>query len=180
MSRVKRPPPRWATELVAELVEMAEPEAPDRAVLARLRRYIADPARVPITGTRGLFRAVPPKDEDHAFLAAGLFAWAKGSCCQEDDVNFGAAFGGGLTRDQKEQREKRFIDLLNTGAEELPDKLRHAVTLIARDHVGLDWVRLILDLRAWSHPDRPVQRNWARGFWATAEPTDATTVAPTT
>ena len=61
-------------------------------------------------------------------------------------MNFGAAFGAGLTHDEKQQREKRFIDLLDTDAEELPYKLRQAITLIARDGVGLDWVLLIRHL----------------------------------
>src|SRR6185312_2649609 len=83
---------------------------------------------------------------------------------------FGAAFGAGLTLEEKRQREKRFIDLLDTDADELPYKLRQAITLIARDNVGLDWVLLIKDLGRWTRPERWVQKEWARGFWASAEP----------
>jgi CRISPR type I-E-associated protein CasB/Cse2 len=85
-------------------------------------------------------------------------------------VNFGAAFGAQLTLDEKQQREKRFIDLLDTDAADLPYKLRQAITLIARDSIGLDWSLLIRDLGQWNDPDRWVQKQWARGFWATTEP----------
>jgi CRISPR type I-E-associated protein CasB/Cse2 len=84
-------------------------------------------------------------------------------------VNFGAAFGANLTLEQKQRRERRFIDLLDTDAEGLPCKLRQAITLIARDGVGLDWVLLIRHLRRWADPERWVQKSWARGFWASPE-----------
>src|SRR5262249_19682342 len=106
---------------------------------------------------------------DNAVLAAGLFAWVKGDCRQAEQVNFGAAFGTGLTVEEKQQRERRFIDLLDTDADELPYKLRQAVTLIARDSIGLDWRLLIQHLGHWDHPDRWVQKDWARGFWAAPE-----------
>ena len=112
---------------------------------------------------------MPDAALDNAVLAAGLFAWVKGDCRQTDNVNFGAAFGAGLTQDEKQQREKRFIDLLDTDREELPYKLRQAITLIGRDGVGLDWVRLIQDLDRWGGPNRRVQQDWARGFWSAAE-----------
>ena len=50
--------------------------------------------------------------------------------------------------EKKQQREKRFIDLLDTDKVELPKKLRQAIALIARDEAGLDWVLLIHHLGA--------------------------------
>jgi hypothetical protein len=47
--------------------------------------------------------------------------------------------------------------------------------LIARDRVGIDWVLLIRHLGHWGHPDRWVQKDWARGFWA-APATEMNTV----
>jgi CRISPR system Cascade subunit CasB len=113
---------------------------------------------------------------EDAVLVAGLFAWTKGDCCQTEGVNSGAAFGARLTLEEKQQREKRFVDLLDTDADELHYKLRQAVTLIARDGVGFDWVRLIRHIGQWDHPDRGVQKEWARGFWAAAEPEPSVTV----
>jgi CRISPR system Cascade subunit CasB len=163
----------WKEELVDELTELAHPDSPNRALLAHLRRGIDLPMDYTLGRVGWLFRRVPESKDDlllrFSVLVAGLFAWAKGYCQQTHKVNFGAAFGSGLTPDGKQQREKRFIDLLDTDLDELPFKLRQAITLIARDRVGLDWVLLIRHLSYWSHTDRWVQKEWARGFWAAPE-----------
>jgi CRISPR system Cascade subunit CasB len=161
---------KWEEELVHELTKLAHPDSPDRAVMAHLRRGIDLPLDYVLSRVGWLFRRVPDFALTNAVLAAGLFAWVKGDCPQSQGVNFGAAFGADLTLEEKQQREKRFIDLLDTDAEELPYKLRQAITLIAREHIGLDWVLLIQHLGHWIHPDRWVQREWARGFWAASEP----------
>jgi CRISPR system Cascade subunit CasB len=161
----------WDVELVEELTELADPKSPNRAALAHLCRGLNAPLDYALGRVGWLFRRVPEDDEllSCAVLAAGLFAWVKGDCTQADGVNFGAAFGSRLTLEEKQQREKRFIDLLDTDRDELPYKLRQALTLIARDGVGLDWRLLIHHLRRWGHPDRWVQKEWARGFWTAPE-----------
>lgn len=165
---------RWEEELVDELTDLADPEGPNRAVLACLRRGIDLPLDYALSRVGWLFRRVPESKDDlllwTSVRVAGLFAWIKGDCPQVRGVNFGAAFGASLTLEEKQQREKRFIGLLDTDYEELPYKLRQALTLMARDGIALDWVLLIRHLGSWSHPDRWVQREWARGFWAAAEP----------
>jgi CRISPR type I-E-associated protein CasB/Cse2 len=161
--------PRWDVELVDHLTELADPDNPNRAALALLRRGVEGPLDYTLGRVGWLFRRVPDGELPHAVLAAGLFAWVKGDCRHTQGVNFGAAFGTGLTQEEKQQREKRFIDLLDTDADELPYKLRQAITLIARKPVGLDWRLLIKDLARWDSTGRGVQRDWARGFWAAAE-----------
>jgi CRISPR type I-E-associated protein CasB/Cse2 len=157
----------WAAPLVSRLTELADPDAPERSVLAHLRRGLCGPADYTLTRVGWLFRDVShERDLDRAVLAAGLFAWVKGGCPQNGGANFGRAFGHGLSDDDKAKREKRFTDLIDTDIDDLPYKLRQAITLIARDGVGLDWVLLIQDLVHWDHPDRRVQKAWARGFWS--------------
>jgi hypothetical protein len=34
--------------------------------------------------------------------------------------------------------------------------------------IPIDWPRLLDDLRRWDAPDRYVQKNWARAYFATA------------
>ncbi len=160
---------RWEEELVERLTELADPKNPNRAVLAHLRRGLNGPLDYTLSRVGWLFRRTPDFALDNAVLAAGLFAWVKGDCKQKEKVSFGAAFGAGLTLEEKQQREKRFIDLIDTDAEELPYKLRQAVTLVAGDGVGLDWALLIRHIDQWGHPDRWVQRDWARGFWSAVE-----------
>lgn len=160
---------QWEEELVDELTRLADPDSPNRARLAHLRRGIDRSSDYTLGRCGWLFRRVPDLALAHAVLAAGLFAWARGQCRQAQDVSFGAAFGARLTQERKQQREKRFLDLLDTDADRLPYRLRQAIALLARDEVGLDWVLLIHDLRHWSDSDRWVQKKWARGFWATPE-----------
>jgi CRISPR type I-E-associated protein CasB/Cse2 len=159
----------WVVELVSALTNLADPANPDRAALSHLRRGVEHSLDYTLGRVGWLFRRVPDFALNDAVLAAGLFAWVKGDCLQAGNVNFGAAFGAGLTLEKKQQREKRFIDLLDTDADELRYKLRQAITLIVREGVGLDWVLLIRHLRHWGHADRWVQKEWARGFWAAPE-----------
>jgi len=166
---------KWDIDLVNELTELANPDSPTRAALAHLRRGLERPLDYTLGRVGWLFRRVPDFALDDAVLAAGLFAWVKGDCPQAEKVNFGAAFGAGLTLEEKQQREKRFIDLLDTDIDELPYKLRQATTLIARDGIGLDWVLLIRHLGDWDHPRRWVQKEWARGYWAAPETETTTT-----
>lgn len=157
--------PRWATDLVQKLTEMADPHGPDRASLAHLRRGLDGPPHYTLARVGWLFRAVPDYILDEAVLTAGLFAWTRGKCPQGDGVNFGKAFGGRLGPEAKQQREKRFVDLLDTDAAELPYKLRQALTLLVQEGERLDWWLLLWHLRNWSADDRWVQKEWARGFW---------------
>jgi CRISPR system Cascade subunit CasB len=159
----------WDVELVETLADLADPANPNRAVLAHLRRGLGGPPDYALGRVGWVFRRVPDGALTPAVLAAGLFAWVKGGCPHTPGADFGKAFGAGLTLEGKQRRERRFIDLLDTDAEELPYKLRQAITLISRDGVGLDWVRLIRHLRHWADPERWVQQKWARGFWAAPE-----------
>jgi CRISPR system Cascade subunit CasB len=164
----------WEDELVERLTEFAKPDNPNRAVLAHLRRGLDRPLDYTLGRVGWLFHHVPESKDDmvlrNSALAAGLFAWVKGRCGQMQGINFGAAFGAGLSQDKKQQREKRFVDLLDADADELAYKLRQAITLIARnDDARLDWGLLIRNLGRWSHPDRWVQKDWARRFWAATE-----------
>lgn len=159
--------PSWDDDLVSQLTRLADPANIDRAALAHLRRGLDRPADFALSRVGVLFRRVPEWAVENAVLAAGLFAWVKGNCCHTPGVNFGRAFGAGLTDDGKQQRQKRFIDLLDTDETELPFKLRQAITLIEGE--GLDWVLLLKHLKNWNDADRWVQKHWARGFWAAAE-----------
>jgi len=157
----------WVNPLVDQLQKLVNKDRPDRATLAHLRRGLNGSPDFTLARVGWLFRGIENEREmNAAILAAGLFAWAKGECPQNGGASFGRAFGYGLSADEKRQREKRFADLLDTDGAELPTKLRQAVSLIARDRVGLDWGMLMKNLVRWDHPDRVVQRRWAEGFWA--------------
>lgn len=158
---------RWEENLVAKLAPLADPKNPQRDVLAHLRRGLAAPDYALIR-TGWLFANLGKKLTDYelsaALLVAGLFAWVKGNCphSPDKDLNFGRAFGG--TADYVEKRRKRFIDLLDADSDDLPFKLRQAITLI--NGAPLNWALLLKHVQKWDHPDRWVQKTWAQGFWS--------------
>jgi CRISPR type I-E-associated protein CasB/Cse2 len=158
----------WVGPFVGRLTQLADPNNPNRAALAHLRRGLGRSPADTLGPIGWLFNGVPDdwqnKAQNAAILVAGLFAWSKGRCEQTSGVNFGRAFGCGLDDDGKKQREKRFTALLDTPATDLPPVLRQAVTLI--EGTPLDWGLLVRHLMSWDHQDCCVQREWARGFWA--------------
>jgi CRISPR type I-E-associated protein CasB/Cse2 len=169
----------WEVELVKQLTKLGDPDNPNRAAMAHLRRGLDRPPDYILGRVGWLFRRVPDGALDDVVLAAGLFAWVKGDVPQKANANFGDAFGAGLTIEGKQQREKRFIDLLDTDDADLSYKLRQAITLIGKDGSGLDWVLLIKHLRHWSHADRWVQKKWAQGFWSASVEEEATDTSDT-
>lgn len=63
--------------------------------------------------------------------------------------------------------EARFVTLLDSTREELPDRLRHAVSLAKSKEVPVDWRQLLADLKRWNDYNPYVQRRWARDYWRT-------------
>lgn len=51
------------------------------------------------------------------------------------------------------------------GGGSLPWRLRRAVVLLLSRGVSIDWARLATDVSHWNHPERFVQRDWARDFY---------------
>ena len=63
-------------------------------------------------------------------------------------------------------------DSLSAHEDELEWHLRQAVSLCKANHVPVNWHGLFRDVRGWSHPNRWVQRNWARSFWGRTQDED--------
>lgn len=75
--------------------------------------------------------------------------------------------------------ERRFIALLSSEANELPETLRQAVSLLKSKEIPINWYRLIEDIQHWHSEegrDR-INRTWSKAFWHTsyAEKTEADT-----
>lgn len=51
------------------------------------------------------------------------------------------------------------------GGGSLPWRLRRTVVLLLSRGVSIDWARLAYDVSHWNHPERFVQRDWARDFY---------------
>ncbi len=65
--------------------------------------------------------------------------------------------------------ELRFRALLDSDDDQLPDRLRRLVTYLRSKNLGLNYQRLLDDLLWWDHPDKRVQRRWARAFYGGAK-----------
>jgi len=154
----------------------------DRGALANLKRSLGfDPGAYE--------RAYPYVErfvgaEKHAddpwrkalYLTAGLYAFHP---LHSSNTTLAAAFGRLARERGSASLEHRFIALLGAEPESLPPLLRQAVSLLAADGLGCDYVSLLEDLAHWFNPydregrDRLRQR-WARDFYRAYEPAAAT------
>lgn len=156
------------TGLIAHLYHLkgtADRISKSRAALAELRRGLSGSPRdqlavgkhvVPYLGE------MTRPDEEWFYLTAALFASHPLSAKK---VSLGRAFR--QIKDDSGSTEKRFMNLLAAGPEQLRPLLRQAVALLAvsRRPVGIDWKMLLEDLLHWDQPELLVQNRWARDFF---------------
>jgi len=156
------------TGLIAHLHHLkgtADRISQSRAALAELRRGLSGSPRdrlvvgkhvVPYLGE------MTQPDEEWFYLTAALFASHPLSA---KNVSLGRAFR--QIKDDSGSTEKRFLNLLAAGPEQLRPLLRQAVSLLAvsRRPVGIDWKMLLEDLLRWDRPELPIQNRWARDFF---------------
>lgn len=112
------------------------------------------------------------------YLVAGLWAQVvrqekdkSMSQKQGKSVSFPEAMRRVCDKEKSDSIEKRFTALLDADADELRWRLRSAVTLVASQHIVLDWPGLLDDMLMWHYSDRRVQVRWARSFWGQPEAT---------
>lgn len=157
-----------ASAFFARLGELAER---DSSVVATLRRSVAfDPGMFapafPII--EPVVSGQPEWRRRNAYLVAGLWALgqrrASGAALQMAvalrRVGSGTSSSGIALR---------FTALLDSDADELPHRLRQAVSLVNSQQIAIDWPRLLEDVNAWGADSRFVQRRWARDFWSRDE-----------
>ena len=163
MTTATESPPQNA--FVAYLLGLAQRE--NRGALAALRRGLGKPPGTahemhPYVApwlSSGMHRW----EEDAHYTVAALF----GSHPEHAAIgNMGATFRRITSQTESESIEKRFIALLSCHGDDLPQQLRQAVSLARSKDVPVDYSQLLRDIRYWGHPDRFVQREWARAFWA--------------
>lgn len=102
------------------------------------------------------------------YAVAGLFARHP----EQQNRSFAAAFGELLRKRESSSIEQRFIALLEADADNILDYLRQAISLLAAEDIGLDYVRLLDDLAVWMNANADLDRlrqRWARDFYRAAE-----------
>ncbi len=149
-------------------------ERGDRGALASLPRALGkEPGAAPEA-----YPIVMPYVPEHTserveriyFLVGSLFALHPKSWIRVEGESSARDFGASM-RILAERRpgggvERRFGALLACGESELAEHMRHAVALLKSEEVPIYWLNLLSDLRQWNYERRPVQRRWARSFWA--------------
>lgn len=153
-----------STEFIKRLEELRDKG--DKGALASLRRGLG---KVPGTSAETYPYIVPwiPEsasqwEERICFIIAPLFALHPDT---GGKGNMGEALFEVMRLSNSESTEKRFVALLRSRAEDLPEHLRHSVSLCKSKGVTIDWNQLFSDLRYWESIDRSVQRKWATSFW---------------
>ncbi|NQT19769.1 MAG: type I-E CRISPR-associated protein Cse2/CasB [Planctomycetes bacterium] len=169
---------------VAYLESLLERE--DRAALAALRRGLGKP---PGTAAEMHPYVVPwlgehtaPWQDAPLYITAALFAqWHQGTTAAADNVpqNLGCSLRecARIDPDRLKSVERRLVALLNCHPDDLHIHLRHAVGLLKSKNVPLNWSQLLYDIKGWGWESRSVQRNWAKGFWATLKDNQHTDAA---
>lgn len=153
----------------------------DRATLSHLRRGVGKPSDATLAESGWLFTDVPDRPQqalDNACLVAGLFGlWHQGRDAVAEDAppNLGASLHALAAEERRrtgrgpeesvDTAERRLASLLRAHRDDLSGHLRQTVSLLKSRGVAIDWHRLLRDLAAWDHPDRYVQRKWARAYW---------------
>jgi len=158
---------------IESLEELARSES--RGELAVLRRNAGESLGTS-RGAIGLFyRLLPARFGDREeifFLVATLFPWNR---IEASEGNFGQSMARLRAKTDSTALDRRMTILLDADFArsdngtirpgELGFRLRQAVKLLASQEIGVDWRRLLVDLLNWSHPDRWVQREWARAYF---------------
>ncbi len=152
---------------ISYLCQIAQRE--QRGALAHLRRGLGKPPGTVAEMHPYVVPWFPPepnRQQENAFyLVAALFAAHPHHNASAGSMGATMRRVGGA-RESMESIERRFTVLLNAHHDALPEHLRHAVSQAASKEVPVNYTLLLRHINHWGHPDRWVQRTWARDFWA--------------
>ncbi len=140
----------------------------DRADCARLRRNAGKTLPEAHQSVLSLFygRLLPPQvhpaQENIYFLVATLYLSAPGG----NSGNLGHTLRQVRQKDNAPGLDRRIEILLDADERELPHRLRQVIRYLASRQARVNGSQLMTDLLYWSHPERFVQRQWARAYFA--------------
>jgi CRISPR system Cascade subunit CasB len=147
---------------IESLEEMAQKESRVRAVLKRSLAF--EPGTYPrafpyvenrLGGDDGWKRCA-------YYLTAGLWALSRAETGAKQSLS--SAFKEFYFKNDKSSSvEKRFITLLDSDQDQLAHRMRQAVSLLK--DFPIDFDDLLKDLLSWNHPEKWVQRRWAKDFY---------------
>jgi CRISPR type I-E-associated protein CasB/Cse2 len=191
---VRNPERRLAARLAALAEERNDPYhmARKRQTLAALRRGLATndgwhPAVAQVVDSLFVSGTVRPSDQPALYQGAALFSSHPFSVLPRPDhekkppssqslgralhnlVVIRASSRGRDVTAEKDTFDPQFQSLLNAHPDDLFAHLRRTIARFQGTEVGIDWAKLMSDIRAWDDSRYRVQRQWARDWWS-AEP----------
>lgn len=97
------------------------------------------------------------------YLVAGLWAlhWREGRT--DNPKLLGKACAVYQLKTESKNTESRFINLLDSDLDQLPQRLRQIIMLL-KDY-SIDFSALLTGLVFWENPEKYTQKNWARDFY---------------
>ena len=108
-----------------------------------------------------------PRRERCVLLAAYLVA-AYPECWIQGDVSLGQGARPLVTDNDSASFGKRFTTLLDSSFDQLEQRLPQFMSLLEQKKRKVSLARLIHDLLRWNYDQHPVQRRWARDYFAIA------------
>jgi CRISPR system Cascade subunit CasB len=164
-------------ELTNPFIQYLEENRDDRAMMASLRRGLAQPrcAEVGRIVQRRLSQDSPRWLEDAYYTIAPLFGLHHDEIASQG--NMGDHFRALCDdpSDPPSNVERRFMQLLACDAADLDDLLRQAVSLLKSKEVAVNWHQLLGDVLAWKHNQDSrdkVRLRWSQRFWRTSRQPD--------
>lgn len=145
-------------------------ERDDREALAHLRRGLGKEPGLAMEMSPYVMPWIKKfYDEKSYFLIASLIglyptkSWNK----HKEYNNLGKSLS--TIDDPSESMEKRFVALLNSPEEDLPEHLRQIVSLLKSKEIPINWLLLLKHIKSWSYDSKYVQKSWAKGFWGSPD-----------
>jgi len=158
----------------------------NRAAIAAFKRAIGCSIAEDTNAMKYFYQMLPYPvigkriQEEIYFLIATLFAYTK----RKGNISLPDALKK-IKSSQKDTSsiERRFSILLDSNFEkdpfgsirpgELGNRLKGVISILKSNNEYIDWVSLLTDLLRWDHPDRIIQKKWARIFYKKEKlPTD--------
>lgn len=143
----------------------------DKGAMATLRKGLGKPPGEVTQMYKyvysGLGQDLSKYNEKVYFLVASLFAlWYRGrqGLSQNFDGNLGKTYKHIFKATSADSTIKHFESLINSHIDDLPNHLRHAVSLASSKNIRIDWSQLLNDLKRWSFDDKPAQKEWMKSF----------------
>ncbi|MDA8345346.1 MAG: type I-E CRISPR-associated protein Cse2/CasB [Thermaerobacter sp.] len=149
-----------------------------RGDLATLRRNAGNTLAQASSAMGPFYRMLPSEaywEEEIYFLVATLYPLNP----YKQKGDFGSTVAALRSAVDLKTLDRRMAILLDSDFDSVDDKvgggslsyrLRQFVKFAASKQVGVDWGRLLADLRYWTHPEKRVQKRWARSYYQGTRP----------